>query len=439
MGRSVVEGLWVVAVAVTLGACSGTGPGGAADAGPPQVEAASPMPEGAPPDAGTMPEASPMPEAGPDAPDGSAGYPASHPSPPQSFDVGGPVLTHPKIVSVSFASDPFEAAIDTFATAMGTTTYWGNETKEYGVAPVVPTQRIHDPTVQPATVDDSQIASWLAGQLDGTHPAWPAPDGNTLYVLYFPPGTTVTLFGSPSCATFHGYHSNTQLPNGTPVPYAVVSRCAGIPEDPRATGVNYISAVASHEVIEALTDPLPMSNPAYGQTDQDHLASMFVMGGEVGDLCALVGNAFYIPTDFPYLVQRIWSNQVALTGHDPCLPEPAGQVYFNSAPVLTDTIPSMVGTTKGVHIPVGQSKTIEVDLFSEASTPGPWTVAAKEVGNGGVQNLTFSFDRTSGVNGDKLNLTIHVVSQNSSFGAEVFLLKSTYGTQRSLWFGLVGN
>ena len=35
--------------------------------------------------------------------------------------------------------------------------------------------------------------------------------------------------------------------------------------------------------------------------------------------------------------------------------------------------------TKGVTIPVGNSKTIEVDLFSDADTGGPWTVAADDL------------------------------------------------------------
>ena len=31
-------------------------------------------------------------------------------------------------------------------------------------------------------------------------------------------------------------------------------------------------------------------------------------------MCALIGNAFYTPPDFPYLVQRIFSNAAAPTG-----------------------------------------------------------------------------------------------------------------------------
>jgi hypothetical protein len=377
-------------------------------------------------------------------------YPAPHPAAPQVV-TGGVIDSHPKIVSVSFAGDPLEADIDTFAAAIGTTTYWGDRTKEYGIAPLSPVGRIHDPTVWPASTDDSQIQAWLIGQLDDPDAGWPAADKDTIFALYFPPGVSITNHsqglpascGTPTAPTWHGYHDNVTLPGGQLVPYAIISRCDSIPEDPSATGIQYVSAVTSHEVIEAITDPfVTIGQLGYFGTDPDHLAFELATGAELGDMCALVGNAFYTPPDFPYVVQRIWSNSVARTGHDPCLPEPAGQVYFNSVPVLPDTIrvPSIYGvgrqTSKGVKIPKGQKGTVEVDLFSEAPTPGPWTVRAFETD--GASDLSFSFDKSTGQNGDKLKLTI-TVAETSVQGAEAFIIVSTLGTQLSFWAGFVGN
>jgi hypothetical protein len=348
-------------------------------------------------------------------------------------------MKQPKVVSVSFPSDPLEGDIDAFVTAMDKTTYWGDMVAEYGVAPLTTTARIKSTFAPPATYDDATIQTWLVSQLDGTHPEWPAPDENTLYALYFPPGVTITSQGiGTSCNQFHGYHYSTNLPDSTPVIYAVISRCAGIPEDPKATGIQYVSAVASHEIVEAITDPL-----GYGcsETDVNDIYWTFLGLGELGDMCALVGNAFYTPADFsPYLVQRIYSNKTAPTGHDPCLPEPAGHVYFNTAPVLKDKVTfdygGFSGNTKGVLIPVGQTKTVELDLFSEAPMAGPWTVFVKEVGG---TNLGLSLDKTSGQNGDKINLTIQVKSKNTAYGGEIFLIESTRGTDKSLWVGFVGN
>jgi hypothetical protein len=388
-------------------------------------------------------------------------YPAFLPDAPQ-IQNGGTVMKTPKLVTVSFASDPLESDIDTLVTAIDSTTYWGDRVKEYGIAPLATMARIHDPTVWPSTLDDSQIQAWLIGNLGGADggttgvdAGWPTIDPSAIYALVFPPGVSITDKADglpPSCGTatapsWHGYHSNVTTPSGQNVAYAVISRCDGIPEDPAATGIDYVSAVMSHEVIEAMTDPLVnIGTYGYIGQDPDHLAFYFATSAELADMCALVGNAFYTPPDFPYVVQRIWSNSVAPTGHDPCLPEPAGQVYFNSVPILTDevTVPSILGAgyekSKGVNIARGQMKTVEVDLFSEAPTPGPWTVHAVETD--GSNSLSFSFDKTTGINGDKLNLTITVLDDNPwgpGIDGESFVVVSALGTQLSFWAGFVGN
>jgi hypothetical protein len=425
----------VAAFAFAAACAVGCGGGPSADG----VDAAGPAA-----DAGSSPDATPDEDApAVDAVAAAPVYPAAHPPIPRVIS-GGTLMTKPKVVHVSFAADPLEADIDAFATSMGKTTYWGDRVKEYGVAPPVPIARIHDAYAPPATIDDAQIKTWLVGRLDGSHPEYPAPDANTIYTLYFPPGVTITNMAAglgASCGAWHGYHDQAQLADGTPVVYAIISRCASIPEDARATGIQYVSAVASHEVIEGITDPLVETNDyGYAETDNDHIAFSFIGLAELGDMCALVGNAFYTPPDLPYLVQRIWSNEVAPTGHDPCLPELAGHVYFNTAPVLDDTVTvtsqGQSDTTKGALVPVGQTKSVELDLFSEAPTPGPWTVSVHEIGG---TSLDLKLDKTTGQNGDKLNLSIHVLSKNPAYGAELFVIESTLGTDKSLWVGFVGN
>src|SRR5262249_35150198 len=149
------------------------------------------------------------------------------------------------------------------------------------------------------------------------------------------------------------------------------------------------------------------------------------------------------------LVQRIWSNQSALAGHDPCVPIPAGEVYFNAAPVLEDTfegqVPGVSFKTKSVKIAAGQSRTIEVDLFSDAQPSAPWNVTAQEVplfGNGPL--LSFEWDQqtcataeqggcsTSGSNGDKRRLKISVAAgAGAGFPASSFVLASVDGQKRA--------
>jgi hypothetical protein len=294
-----------------------------------------------------------------------------------------------------------------------------------------------------ASLSNSDIGSWLAAQLDGTHPEWPVPDANTLFALYYPPGTTVNWPGfGQSCQAFHGYHDDVVLPSGMPVPFAVITRCDSLPEV-SVTGIQYVSAVASHELVEAITDPLATtSTPAWGFTDDAHQVWSLAVGGEIGDMCALNGEAFFTPPDFPYTVQRIWSNAAASAGRDPCVPAYlGGDPYFNSIPELDDsvgfTVQGQQGTTMGVRIPLGGHKTIPLDLFSVGPTQGPWSVEVIEP-YAMTPHLGFGLDRSSGANGDRLQLTITASRSDPNYGAEMFLVISRLGTRSSLFFGLVG-
>ncbi len=94
--------------------------------------------------------------------------------------------------------------------------------------------------------------------------------------------------------------------------------------------------------------------------------------------------------------------------------------------------------TKGVKIAAGESKTIEVDLYSDAPTSGPWSVAAlddKMLSVGGAPDLMLSLDHTTGQNGAKIHLTIKVLRANANGSA--FRLMSTLGAVTHLWAGLV--
>jgi hypothetical protein len=126
-----------------------------------------------------------------------------------------------------------------------------------------------------------------------------------------------------------------------------------------------------------------------------------------------------------------------------------GLPFFQSAPVLGEEVTftplpnsgSLV--TKGITIPVGQSATVEVDLFSDAPTSGPWTVTAGDLlsrafGSYGVTpTLSFSWDKTQGSNGDKLHLTITVTGASLFGGAHAFVVTSTLDGRYYEWPGVV--
>jgi hypothetical protein len=125
-----------------------------------------------------------------------------------------------------------------------------------------------------------------------------------------------------------------------------------------------------------------------------------------------------------------------------------GEVYFNSAAVVNDTVQMLAGAgmgevqTQGVNIAVGSSATIEVDLYSEAPL-GDWTVSAIDAPLATTAPaspfLTFAWDKTTGQNGDKLHLTITSNAIDSSVDGAVFLIYSKYdATHAHGWYGFVG-
>ena len=151
-----------------------------------------------------------------------------------------------------------------------------------------------DPATQ---IDDTDIQALIQQRLsDGSIPPW---DGNTLYVVFLPSGVTVTQGGSASCQTFCGYHNAIIDPNtNAPLAYYGVlpyPDCAGCMQT--ATGgtlqpFDALTSVISHEVAEAITDPVPGS----GWYDDQN--------GEIGDICA-----WQLATVDGYTVQQEWSNQ----------------------------------------------------------------------------------------------------------------------------------
>jgi hypothetical protein len=311
-------------------------------------------------------------------------------------------------------------------------------TAEYGVGVATSSPPIMLTEKAPAMTDDSGIQTWLATKL-GVDPAWPAPDANNVYVLFYPTGTTITQGNGQSCVTFGGYHAETMAG----VPYAVIPRCLQF--GPTLMGIDAVTSTTSHELAEAATDPHPFADPAFDLVDQTHHYWAKVLLPELGDMCAQFDQVFTKFPNFPYTVQRIWSNKSVKAGHDPCQPTLPNWTYFNAPPELPDsiTVSSYGGTyvEKAVKIAVGKSRTIVLDLYSDGPMPKPWKVIPQDetaAFMGGTPLLKFSQDKQTGLNGEKINLTITVVKAGSN-GTEPFFIQSTDGTVVNMWLGLVSS
>jgi len=413
-------------------------------------------------------------DAAPDVDRGapSTTYPAPHPPLPQLVNVaGGSTLAHPKLFLVFYPGYAYEAQLVELAQKLGVSTQWGGSTAEYGVGAVEYAgmrELSGADATPPTTIADSEVASFLSARIASG--AFGPPDPNAIYTIFYPETTTITSTGPTgaisSCQPggFGGYHDDMSVTFTRTAPdagadaaaeggagvqltnnfaFAVLPTCAA------SNGLSIldgVSAAVSHEWVEAATDPFPSTNngndSAYVQVDNDHIAWMLLGGGgEAGDLCVPEANAFYVPADLPSTVQRTWSNDLARASHDPCALDQPGS-FFNSAPVLGETISfdsQFLGpvTTKGVTIPVGKSRTIEVDLFSDGPVSGPWTVAAQDLLSdftGSAPTLEFSWDRAQGVNGEKLHLTITTATASTLLGGgHPFVITSTLGGIVNTW------
>jgi hypothetical protein len=412
---------------------------------------------GAGDDAAAQPETGPV-DAGPDVDFGapSSTYPAPHPPLPTLTNQGGNVLASPKLYLIFYKGYDYEAEVQDLAQKLGASSYWSAATKEYGVGPIAYAGSTELTDTPPMTITNTDVGNFIAAKVASG--AFGTPDPETIYSIFYPKTTTITMTSplgggtSQSCMSFGGYHEDTIItPDAGPsidIAYAVVPECPNF--GTRLSGVDAVTGPASHEWAEASTDPHPSSNnganAAYATVDQPHFIwGLALGGGEDGDLCAQDPMAFFKPQDIGATVQRTWSNQLAVADHDPCAPDLPNMPYFNSGAVLNaDVSIAVLGLqTKGVRVPQGQSGTVEVDLFSEAATSGPWTVKAVDalatLQKGSPPSMTFSWvgNKNSGVNGEKLYLQITVIKA-TQFGVGAFLLESALPDgQVHFWPGLV--
>jgi hypothetical protein len=237
--------------------------------------------------------------------------------------------------------------------------------------------------------------------------------------VYLPSDVAVTLDGATSCQKFGGYHNTLTVTTdgGTSnVAYAIVPRCDATEKT--------ATFAASHELIEAATDPdVGAGSIGYYMNDQVWAFA----GGEVGDLCVdFTGGKQDQYTESGFFVQRTWSNKSAKASHDPCVPIPNGEIYFNAAPALEQTT-----------VAVGASATIDVTAFSDAPMPADWDITAVDFNafQTGSAYLTFAFDKTKVHNGSKGKMTLTLASNPGQFA--LYAIVSRSGTSTHLWPAVV--
>ncbi len=210
---------------------------------------------------------------------------------------GGPLLTSVRVITV-FWGDAWTQApqqgtvssLNDFFQFIVASTYL-DQMAEYSV----PGQAIGRgalagtatiPDALAATVTDEAVQQLVEGRVaDGSLPPATA---NSLYFVFLPPGVTVVSGNEQSCQVFCGYHDRSA--GGlyyAVVPWPDCSGCLG-----GLQPLDALTSVASHELGEAITDPVP----GQGWYDDSN--------GENGDICAWQNK-----TLGAYTVQKLWSNR----------------------------------------------------------------------------------------------------------------------------------
>lgn len=342
---------------------------------------------------------------------------APHPPLPIVPTRGGPILAHPRLVLVTYQSDAHRTTMVDHARWMVGSSWLSAVGAEYGTALGTVAHVLEMPNA-PAAITDRGIQAQVPGMLRsaGFTETSSAALRDVLVMFYFPSTTKITKSAQVLCNGVGGYHDEVSL-QGIKVPYAVIPACQSL--FPRFSDIEGEEIAASHELVEAMTDPLPRSHPAYSipLSDASLLEGsgewVFAGGGEIGDLCVDLVSPLSAHRDGAWVAQRMYSNAAARAGdRDPCAAELSpSPTYFNLS------VPPVV------VVEAGTSTTVTISGWSTAPVD-PWNVVANTDPDPSNFDSKPAVDPAMVGNGTKASLTLSVPAGTKSGDASVFMLFS---------------
>jgi hypothetical protein len=325
-------------------------------------------------------------------------YPAPHPAWPTEVFFGDQVLATPDVLTVTFGSDSMASSLEAFGAqaTVSSNTYWNtirsgycetgvSDTTCVGNGAAGTSKALTGVTLAASYTDSAQggpstLQTFIQSLIGSGTNKIGTIGANTLPVFYFPQTTSITLDGAPSCANggFGGYHNSmtTTAGGSTTFAYAIVMECTTT-AGTTPTTLQETTIAASHEIIEAATDPYSTSTTLGWYLNENDVTFIPWAGigyGEVGDNC--VDFTGYNQDEYTYTsgansftVQRIWSNAAAAAGGDPCVPaQQGGKPYFNVAAeqwLVTEA--------------VGATTVFDGDAFSDMAVTGGWYVTGYDM------------------------------------------------------------
>jgi hypothetical protein len=388
------RGLLLVFAASALAGCIvvQAPPNGPPDAAPPaDVVVAAPV-DGSTDDARTTPPDAP---AGADAASDSVFVPAPHTPFPVVPPNDHAVMDNPRLVTIVSSSESADARarLAAWGDGVGASTWWAAVSSAYGLGAV----RSNTTVIGPAITNNMTGANMVAyiDAIVAAHPS-AAPDGQTMYLLYLPPGIA-SVNGSTgavntNCANDLGVHTTYHAGGDA---WAWIQRC---PTPPNTDAVEQSMTTASHEFAEAATDLNPPHGFAIHRATPGSITPAMdtpwlELGAEIGDLCA--GSR---EQEGPLAFQRVWSVGAAAAGGDPCIPALPRPYYNVTAPAEWTAF--------------GARRTLTIPLTGWSTGPrGDWYVAAQvyeeTTTNDFTLDLAGSPDATGMINnGVTLTLTV---------------------------------
>ena len=266
---------------------------------------------------------------------------------------GGPVISHAKVIAVFWGASvaaETQSKIGPFYANMLDSTYmdWLNEyaTNVTAVDGRKGTNQTigrgsyaGSVTITPANTATDLTDAMVQAELDAQIAAGKLPpaDADSLYMIYFPAGVSISIEGQKSCSSFCAYHEGFKSArSGANVYYGVMPVC-GFGCGVGGSTFDSLTVVSSHECIEAVTDPFPTpgDSPAYPQAWNDP------KGQEIGDLCAS-GNSTVTGHGITSQVQWEWANSSNACAQGPWSQNAAPAVFASPLFDAVRAVPASV-------------------------------------------------------------------------------------------------
>jgi hypothetical protein len=359
---------------------------------------------------------------------------------------GGPIISNVQVVQVLYGSGSYNAQVaGTTSPTMGQ--FYGDITGS-GSGLVSLLQQYNTPVsggtgqtfgngtfiglfqIVPAagnngsTITDAQIQSELLAQITAGHLPAPTLDAtgnpNTLYMIFFPPGKTITQGGSNSCQAggFCAYHGTTSsLLGGKNVLYGVMpdmqtGLCSTGGCGSAGVFGNYTS-VTSHELVEAMTDAFVGIATVFGPP----LAWYDQVNGEIGDICN-GQQASYTANGTAYTIQLEFSNAA---NNCVTFPPPSGPDFSITASPASQTVTAGAGTSYTATVAASGGFTGAVS-FSVSGLPSGATASFNPTSVTGSGSSTMSVSTSASTPAGTYTLTITGTSGALSHSTTVKLV-----------------